>query len=518
MELLNVSPSKIQPSPFNPRKHSDKSFMLELTADVAARGVLQPLLVRQLGTEKYELIFGHQRHQAAKAAGLEKVPVLVREATDAEARVLQLVENLKRSDLSPMEVAEGYLELQTKDGLAAQQIAEKVGRSAQSVRDALKLTELGAEGRKALADGHISARHGLLIARVQPGQQAKATKEVMDGRYGRREVMTTDEAAAWIAEHYQVDLRQVVFDRTDEALGSPRFGVHPGSCVACPKRLVPDSENATTGKKATKEDTRARTVAGLCTDPPCCHDKTRQHAAAEAAKRGVKVLNVKETEKLFPHGHLATSNDYVSVDATNYDRGADFKKYKQLLTKEAAAPITVLAVSPKGELVELLERDGLKAALAKSGKMKKERGASAADKSEKARSKREKELELLRKAVTAAAMGAAVAKLELKGFNKKLLRHWADLVDQDATACERRWPSDAPVPSKHSVKQQLDKMNDAQLLAFCFEGSLGWQLRQTYGGYSSGLKTLCELTNVDLKKLEAEQKVALAAAAEKEAA
>ncbi len=510
MELLTVAIAKIQPSPFNPRKHSDKAFMLELTADVAARGVLQPLLVRQLAAEKYELIFGHQRHQAAKAAGLDEVPVLVREATDAEARVLQLVENLKRSDLSPIEVAEGYLELQTKDGLSAQEIAEKVGRSAQSVRDALKLTELGAEGRKAMAEGLLSARHGLLLSRVQPALQPKATKEVVDGRYGNRGTMTTDEAAEWITEHYQVDLRKAVFDRSDEALGSPRFGVHPGSCDACPKRLV--SENATPEKKGSKNDTRARTsAAGVCTDPPCFQDKTRQHAEVEAAKRGVKLLSAKESEKVFPHGHSnVAGNDYVNADSTNYDSGADYKKYKQLLTKEAAAPITVLAVTPKGELLELLERDGLKAALAKSGKLKKERFTADAAKV-KAQSKREKELEQLRKATTAAALGAVVGKLEQKGFSKKLLRHWADLVDADATACERRWPSDA---GKH-VKQQLDKMNEAQLLAFCFEGSLGWQLRQTYGGYSSALKTLCTLAGVDLKKLEAETK---ASAGDKEAA
>ena len=125
--VLRITLDQIVPTPLQPRKHFREESIAELVASIRAHGVLQPLVVRKVGPG-YELIAGERRWRAARAAGLEDAPAILREATDLEVLELALVENLQREDLNPIEEAQAYDRLAAEFHLTQEQISDKVGK------------------------------------------------------------------------------------------------------------------------------------------------------------------------------------------------------------------------------------------------------------------------------------------------------------------------------------------------------------------------------------------------------
>ena len=150
--------SKIKPNKGQPRKRFDPAELAELTDSIKQNGVLQPLLVRKNGST-YEIVAGERRYQAAKAAGLEEVPVIIRDVSDDEIFKLALIENLQRSDLNPIEEAKGYRTLIEAHGLTQDEVAKSVGRSRPAVTNALRLLSLGETLQKKVSSGKLSAGH-----------------------------------------------------------------------------------------------------------------------------------------------------------------------------------------------------------------------------------------------------------------------------------------------------------------------------------------------------------------------
>ena len=140
--LRDLPISQIVPNPHQPRRHFDEERLGGLTASVRELGVLQPVLVRSVGDDRYELIAGERRWRAAREAGMESVPALVREADDRDSLLLALVENVAREGLSPVEEARGYAVLVDEFGLALGEVAQRVGRSRPAVSNRLRLLEL----------------------------------------------------------------------------------------------------------------------------------------------------------------------------------------------------------------------------------------------------------------------------------------------------------------------------------------------------------------------------------------
>lgn len=166
--------AKIEPSKTNPRKTFDKAGLDELTESIRKVGILQPVLVRPIaGTGRYELVAGERRYRAARAASLEAIPATVRELSDTEVLEIQLVENLQRSDLHPLEEAEGYRQLMARKYDVAR-IAERVGRSIKYVYDRVKLLTLTPEAKEAFRQGRFTAGHAILLARLSPQDQKRA--------------------------------------------------------------------------------------------------------------------------------------------------------------------------------------------------------------------------------------------------------------------------------------------------------------------------------------------------------
>jgi ParB/RepB/Spo0J family partition protein len=182
-DSILLSPSQIAESKTNPRTHFDKRALDELTESVRKHGVLQPILVRPLPgademTVQFELVCGHRRLRAAQAAELREILVHVRDLSDVEVLEVQLIENLERRDLHPLEEAAGYRALMSKaHGYTAAKIAERTGRSSKYVYDRVKLLELTKGAQKLFLEDRITAGHAILLARLSPKDQERCIGE-----------------------------------------------------------------------------------------------------------------------------------------------------------------------------------------------------------------------------------------------------------------------------------------------------------------------------------------------------
>jgi ParB family chromosome partitioning protein len=164
-----VDIDRISPSPFQPRRAFDEIKLEELATSIRNQGIIQPLVVRPKG-ERFELIAGERRWRAAMKAGLSRVPVVIREASDHDALQLALIENLQREDLNPIEEATGYHRLQEEFTWSQEEVAEKVGKSRPAVTNALRLLSLPSEVQQEVASGNLPAGQ----ARALLGLQSEA--------------------------------------------------------------------------------------------------------------------------------------------------------------------------------------------------------------------------------------------------------------------------------------------------------------------------------------------------------
>lgn len=157
----------------NPRKRFDEAELAELAASLKNQGVLQPILVRK-DSKGYRIIAGERRWRAAEKAGLKEIPAIIREASDAEAYELALVENIQRSDLNPLEEAEAFRRLVEERRLTQEQVADKVGKERSTVANALRLLSLPNEVKQLLADGDLDMGHARAILGLPKGPEMVA--------------------------------------------------------------------------------------------------------------------------------------------------------------------------------------------------------------------------------------------------------------------------------------------------------------------------------------------------------
>lgn len=175
-----VDIDRIVPNPFQPRRVFDAEKIAELAASIREHGVIQPLIVRRSASGDYELVAGERRLRAAKLAGLQQVPVVVREAEDEAALALALIENLQREDLNAIEEAEGYKRLQEDFGLSQEGIADKVGKSRPAVANSLRLLNLPKQVRDDVAAGRLAAGQArALLALASEAAIVAAAREVI---------------------------------------------------------------------------------------------------------------------------------------------------------------------------------------------------------------------------------------------------------------------------------------------------------------------------------------------------
>lgn len=180
--LVEIPVSSIQPNPNQPRTHFDEESLASLTASIRQLGVLQPVLVRTLGPGTYELVAGERRWRAAKRAGLQNIPAIVRDITSMDSVEHALVENLHRQDLNALEEAAAYQQLLEDFGLTHEELSLRVGRSRAAISNTLRLFQLTPAVQKLVADGQLSAGHAraLLGTPDRSYQEALARRAVSE--------------------------------------------------------------------------------------------------------------------------------------------------------------------------------------------------------------------------------------------------------------------------------------------------------------------------------------------------
>lgn len=371
--LIQIAPALIARSLTNPRKTFNQAKLAELAESIKLSGVMQPVLVRPLPSSRmedtagmtprptHELVMGERRWRASEMAELAEMPALVRELTDDQVLEMQMVENLQREDLEPLEEAEGYDFLMKHSSLTADQVAEKIGKSRSYVYARLKLLDACAPVRDALRAGTIDASRTLALARIPNDQlQAKALKEITRaGGWSGAEPMSYRAALEHIQREYMLRLSDARFSIKDETLLP-----EAGACKACPKRTGANPDLFADVKGA-----------DVCTDPPCFRKKDQAHAdreLAQAQASGHTVVAGREAKQLMPHSWSDRVEGHLRLDAK--EDGPEGQTLRKALSKQLASgelkPVMVANPHKGGELVAVLPVDQVGEALAKAGRTK----------------------------------------------------------------------------------------------------------------------------------------------------
>jgi ParB family chromosome partitioning protein len=263
-EYRDLPLSNLIESATNPRRIFDHEALKELAESIRSQGVLSPLLVRPLTESSFEIVAGARRYRAAQLAEAETVPVRIVNLTDAESLEAQLIENLQRRDVHPLEEAQGFRALLNLDEpkYSIEQISAKTGKSASYCAQRIKLTELTAAVTEAFAKDEIGVGHALLLAKLQPAEQEQALsacfREDWNGGQGKakRILLPVRHLHQWIEQNILLILKDAPFSKTD-----PSVNPAAGACVNCPKR---------TGGNA---QLFADIAEDACTDPACYQSK-----------------------------------------------------------------------------------------------------------------------------------------------------------------------------------------------------------------------------------------------------
>lgn len=188
-QLRELPIATIVANTYQPRDHFDEEALVSLSASIRSVGVLQPILVRQTAEDSFELIAGERRWRAAKRAGLQTIPAIVRPVEDGDSLEQALVENLHREDLSPLEEAAAYQRLMEEFSMTQDQVATRVGRSRSSVANTLRLLQLPASIQRLLRDGRLTAGHArALLGTPDRSFQESLAKAVANERLSVRDV------------------------------------------------------------------------------------------------------------------------------------------------------------------------------------------------------------------------------------------------------------------------------------------------------------------------------------------
>jgi ParB family transcriptional regulator, chromosome partitioning protein len=176
--LTVLAVSRIRPGKYQPRTRMDQQALAELAASIRSQGLMQPLLVRPVDRDRYELIAGERRWRAAQMAGLEEVPALVREVPDEAALALSLIENIQRENLNPMEEAAGVQRLVDEFKMTHEQAADAVGRSRVATTNLLRLLKLAKPVQEMVMEGAIDMGHARALLALDGARQIEAAHRV----------------------------------------------------------------------------------------------------------------------------------------------------------------------------------------------------------------------------------------------------------------------------------------------------------------------------------------------------
>jgi ParB family transcriptional regulator, chromosome partitioning protein len=187
--IANIPLDNIEQNPFQPREEFDESALQELAESISEQGIIQPLTVRKMGYDKYQLISGERRFRASKIAGLSTVPAYIRVANDEQMLEWALIENIQRENLNSIEIAISYNRLLEECDLTQDELSKRVGKNRTTVSNYIRLLKLPAEIQASLRDGALSMGHARSIINVEdPAKQLALSRKVVQDGLSVREV------------------------------------------------------------------------------------------------------------------------------------------------------------------------------------------------------------------------------------------------------------------------------------------------------------------------------------------
>jgi ParB family chromosome partitioning protein len=277
-EYRNLPLNVLTESTTNPRRVFEDAALKELAESIRVQGVLSPLLVRPINEQGFEIVAGARRYRAAQMAEAATVPVRIVNLTDAESVEAQLVENLIRSDVHPMEEANGFRALLNLEEpkYSIEQIAARTGKNPSFVASRLRLTELVPVAVEAFYREEIGVGHALLLAKLQPAQQEQALANCFREDWGggsgktKRILLPVRHLQHWIEHNVLLLLKQAPFNKRDTQLVPAA-----GSCVDCPKRT---GNNKLLFAEWAENESQ-------CTDPNCYAAKVEAHVQKQVAAK-----------------------------------------------------------------------------------------------------------------------------------------------------------------------------------------------------------------------------------------
>jgi ParB family chromosome partitioning protein len=213
----------LQRGKYQPRIDFDEAALQELADSIKVQGVMQPIVVRSIGADRYEIVAGERRWRASQLAALDTIPAIVRDISDETAIAMALIENIQRENLNPLEEARALKRLQTEFDLSQQEVATAVGKSRPVIANLLRLLSLEREVAEMLEHGRIDAGHGKVLLALDGGDQVRAARKVVDSKLSVRQTEALVKAMLAPAVDTAPQRKDPDIDRLERQL-SERFG------------------------------------------------------------------------------------------------------------------------------------------------------------------------------------------------------------------------------------------------------------------------------------------------------
>lgn len=470
-KYIEIDLNLLAPSPTNPRKSFDD--LKDLAASIKVQGVLEPLIVRAVG-ESFEIIAGERRFRAAKLNGLDKVPCVVHDLKDEEVLEIQIIENMQRTDLSPMEEAEGYNTLHNEKGISYDDLAARIGKSKNYIYTRLRLLSLIPEARKALLAGTMPLSYAEQLTRVI---DPKVQKKALEAKY----YSDTLEEFKREIENFLLVIKNAPF-KTNTITESCKLG----PCNVCEKRTGSDKDLF---GDAGKMDT--------CLDPECWNKRKEAYKKEQIAlyeEKGMKILTPKESERFRYNKTLANSTDENLKSGTTWKTALKGKESEILVVEDE-----------NGKFVEIV--DPSKAIKQVPKELIKKVATDNKSVHDVSREKHEK-AEAIKERTDILLADAIAKKMNKSGVNTKIFRMALNIIFQSAGYEIRDLVKSI---YKDTIKDHekgifsLEKIKDNELpgvLAFMLLGQIKKEFRWDDKAFKKKITELSALYCIDMAEIK----------------
>ncbi len=452
-EYRNLPLSILTESKTNPRRIFEDAALKELAESIRSQGVLSPLLVRPLNERSFEIVAGARRYRAAQMAESETIPVRIVNLTDAEALEAQLIENLQRRDVHPLEEAQGFRALLNLDEpkYSIEQIAAKTGKSPVYCAQRIKLTELFPAVVEAFYKDEIGVGHALLLAKLQPAEQEQALAACFREDWGggsksKRILLPVRNLQQWIEHNILLILKDAPFSKSDATLNP-----QAGACLDCPKR--------TGHNKLLFADVQQ----DACTDPACYQTKVDAHVVKTIAAKP-KLVQISAAYGQPAEGSTAIPRNKYTEIKQEKPTGKHQQDWPEYKTCKSTTEAIITEGTEKGELRKICADPYCPVHHPK----KRKPTANANGKAEQEKQRRE---EVLAQATGLRVLNAIIAAVPVRLMKRDLLF----IVERVAILLDERRLE--VVARNHGIKKAKDSDSIPKLLSAYIrktdEGELG---------------------------------------------